>query len=164
MSLSDQVLCDSEWHYTTPICFILECVSMVLTLNVFKFRNNFYLQKQGTSMGSTCAPSLAGLYVYQLEKHKILNEFNPFRDNIPTWRRYIDDVFLIWTGPETRAKDFLDWLNRHDPFLKFTCTMSRTELVFLDLNIRVENDTLISNTHTKPTAHNSPLTFSSFHP
>ncbi|KAJ1131352.1 hypothetical protein NDU88_009689 [Pleurodeles waltl] len=104
----------------TPPGFILDLAHLALTRNYFKFEDSFFLQTQGTSMGSTFAPSLACLYVDHIVRHTILHEDNPYRDQIKLWKRYIDDVLLIWTGSKEEAQEFAVWLNGANPFLTFT--------------------------------------------
>ncbi|KAJ1150463.1 hypothetical protein NDU88_003254 [Pleurodeles waltl] len=108
----------------TPPGFILDLAHLALTRNDFKFEDSFFLQTQGTSMGSTFAPSLACLYVDHIERHTILHEDNPYRDQIKLWKRYIDDVLLIWTGSKEEAQAFAIWLNRANPFLTFTMNIA----------------------------------------
>ena len=160
----EQVLFDSEWNFNTPRAFVLECIEVALTQNYFEFEGTIYLQTHGTSMGSTFAPSLAGLYVSNLEHEHILSATNPFRENIRVWKRYIDDIFVVWRGSERLARDFLVWLNHCNAFLKFTQEIGQSCLVFLDLNIYVDGNLLRTTTHTKATARNCLLRFDSFHP
>ncbi|KAJ1216093.1 hypothetical protein NDU88_003699 [Pleurodeles waltl] len=110
----------------TPPGFILDLAHLALTRNYFKFEDSFFLQTQGTSMGSTFAPSLACLYVDHIERHTILHEDNPYRDQIKLWKRYIDDVLLIWTGSKEEAQAFAIWLNGANPFLTFTMNIGST--------------------------------------
>ncbi|OCT67322.1 hypothetical protein XELAEV_18038617mg [Xenopus laevis] len=44
------------------VYFILDCLSMVLQKNYFRFAGNFYWQRQGTSMGAAVALAFAKLY------------------------------------------------------------------------------------------------------
>ena len=67
---------------------VMELAKLVLENNVFEFNNNFYLQKQGTAMGTKMAPSYANLFMGKLEE-KLKDK------NIHTWKRYIDDKFII---------------------------------------------------------------------
>ncbi|KAJ1160349.1 hypothetical protein NDU88_000851 [Pleurodeles waltl] len=120
----------------TPPWFILDLAHLALTRNYFKFEDSFFLQTQGTSMGSTFAPSLACLYVDHIERHTILHEDNPYRDQIKLWKRYIDDVLLIWTGSKEEAQAFAIWLNRANPFLTFTMNIGVIEMhVFLEVSV-----------------------------
>ena len=74
----EQVLFQTEWSYKTPHSFVLECIDLTLKKNFFEFEGELYLQTHGTSMGSTFAPSIAGLYFHLLETEKILTAHNPF--------------------------------------------------------------------------------------
>ena len=111
---------NSNWSSRTPIHFIMDCATLALTENFFKFENQLYLQIKGTSMGSTFAPSLACLYMCNFEEQFILHESNPFKNEIRLWKRFIDDILVIWHGEVNKAEEFHAWLNMLDPFLHFT--------------------------------------------
>ncbi|KAJ1153242.1 hypothetical protein NDU88_006003 [Pleurodeles waltl] len=148
----------------TPPGFILDLAHLALTRNYFKFEDSFFLQTQGTSMGSTFAPSLACLYVDHIERHTILHEDNPYRDQIKLWKRYIDDVLLIWTGSKEEAQAFAIWLNGANPFLTFTMNIGGKKLPFLDLLIFEQDGGLATEVYYKPTDCNNLLQYQSFHP
>ncbi|KAJ1192175.1 hypothetical protein NDU88_001487 [Pleurodeles waltl] len=123
----------------TPPDFILDLAHLALTRNYFKFEDSFFLQIQGTSMGSTFAPSLACLYVDNFERQVVVHDDNMFLQQIKLWKRYIDDILLVWTGTRKEALTFSNWLNAANPFLNFTMTIGDNRLPFLDLLI-YEND------------------------
>ena len=76
-------------------CFALgELMSLVLKHDVFEFDMKFYLQIQGTAMGTKMAPAYANLFTGRLEAQLI----NQAPESIHTWKRFIDDIFIIWTG------------------------------------------------------------------
>ena len=129
-----------------------------------QFEETIFLQSHGTSMGSAFAPSVAGLYVHSVEMKKILNSGNPYFTNIITWKRYIDDIFIIRQGTSAEVALFMLWFNNIDPHLRFTHTVSNESLIFLDLEIQVDNNKLVTVTHYKPMARNTLLHFNSFHP
>ena len=84
---------------------------LVLSNNFFLFEKDFYLQKCGTAMGSKMAPNYANLYVGLLEFDFILNpDSNPYLPHIQVWKRYIDDIFVIWTGTATDLTAFFNFL------------------------------------------------------
>lgn len=71
-------------------------------------------------MGSSFAPSIANLFMAQLEEKFILNETqNPFFPSVLLFRRYVDDCFCVYNDLAT-LKQFLDWLNQVHPTIYFT--------------------------------------------
>ena len=69
-------------------------MNLILKNNVFEFNEQFYLQIQGTAMGTKMAPAYANLFMGKLEEYLI----NLAPNHIHTWKRFIDDIFIIWTG------------------------------------------------------------------
>ncbi|XP_078527507.1 uncharacterized protein LOC144799808 [Lissotriton helveticus] len=144
--------------------FIVDCITMVLKSNIFLFGSDLYRQVKGTSMGATCAPSLACLYVSHFEEKHIFNPDAPFFENISEWSRYIDDIFFIWTGESVMLTEFLEWLNLGDINLKFTSHQNRDQCEFLDIIIKHIDGRLNVELFTKTTDRNTMLHFDSNHP
>ena len=48
------------------------------------------------------------------------------------WKRFIDDIFLIWTHGENELRKFVEYLNTLHDTIKFTCEQSMYEIAFLD--------------------------------
>ncbi|KAJ1148254.1 hypothetical protein NDU88_001091 [Pleurodeles waltl] len=92
-----------------PAKWIMLLAKLALTENFFSFEDQIYLQHHGASMGSTFAPSIACLYVRWFEEGNICAN-NTFNDDIRLWRRYIDDILVIWHGDETTIELFITWL------------------------------------------------------
>ncbi len=63
-------------------------IELIFFKNIFYYKNNFYIQINGISMGCICGPTLANLYVHILEKHW-LNINRPLM-----YSRFIDDIFI----------------------------------------------------------------------
>lgn len=84
---------DANNQSSPPTWILLRFLHLVLTKNCFEFDGKFYLQTQGTSMGTKCAPNYAIIFMDQLEQ-KFLNQqtIKPM-----VWWRYVDDIFIIWT-------------------------------------------------------------------
>ncbi len=93
-----------------PSQFILDLTKFMLTNNYFLFVKEYYLQTQGTAMGTHLAPSYANLFIGKFELDFIYNN-NPFGSFIKYWARYIDDCFLIWKGSEEDLFEFVQFLN-----------------------------------------------------
>ena len=164
LEVVDVMMREASWDSRTPPHFVLECATIALTENFFLFEDQLYLQTKGTSMGSTFAPSLACLYMYSFERRHILGNSNPYKTNIVCWRRYIDDIIVIWQGDNALIPAFTDWVNTLDPFLNFSSTASDVDLPFLDLLITIKDGKINTRTYEKPTDKNSLLKFESHHP
>ena len=91
-------------HLTEPIC---DLIRMILTMNNFEFENNHYLQLHGTAMGTKIAPAYTNLFMGDLQqKISAQSRLKPL-----VWRRYIDDIFMIWPHWEEKLNEFVNLLN-----------------------------------------------------
>ena len=88
-----------------------ELMNLVLKNNVFEFNEQFYLQIQGTAMGTKMAPAYANLFMGKLEEHLI----NLAPNHIHTWKRFIDDIFIIWTGTTAEFEEYMHTINQTHP-------------------------------------------------
>ena len=139
---------------------LAELLSLVLTLNNFKFNETNYLQIGGTAMGTRLAPSFANIYMNHFEETHVYTY--PFK---PTaWFRYIDDIFMIWDYGSSDLDTFIDYLNSCNDNIKFSSEISETELNFLDVTVKVKNQRLTTDLYTKPTDRNTYLPYNSAHP
>ena len=68
-------------------------------------------------MGTRMAPSYANLFMASLEK-QILNTA-PSQLKPLIWKRYIDDIFMIWSHGESSLQNVLHHLNSFHPTIKF---------------------------------------------
>lgn len=139
--------------------FLCELVHKILTSNYFRFGDKFYHQRKGTAMGTRMAPSYANLFMGKLEKDFLASEtLQPL-----CWFRYIDDIFTIWChGPDT-LNAFLSHLNSFSS-LHFTWSISSSTITFLDVDIQLDNGSLHTSVHIKPTNLQQYLHFNSCHP
>ena len=127
--------------------YIIELLQVVLTNNYFDFNGKHYHQKSGTAMGTKLARSYANLFMSKFEQdHVYTYHLQP-----SLWKRFIDDIFLIWTHGMDTLKEFILHLNTVHPTLKFTSVISPTEIAFLDLTIYITDDKLCTRLFTKDT-------------
>lgn len=146
-------------HQTPSTDFLVKLAECVLTMNCFKFGDRTYLQKRGTAMGTRMAPSYANLFMAGLE-----NGFLASRDRTPLlWKRFIDDIFLIWPHGEDELLLFLNDLNSHFS-VSFTWSYSRTSATFLDVDITLRDNQFMTAVHVKPTNKQQYLHYDSCHP
>ena len=61
-------------------------------------------------MGSPLSPLLAEIYMSHLED-EILSPQNVFFNNIKFWKRYVDDILVVWSGSERQIELFTNYLN-----------------------------------------------------
>ncbi|CAJ0955119.1 unnamed protein product [Ranitomeya imitator] len=149
-----------------PVQINLCCdlLSIILTKNFFLFEDQFFLQTRGTAMGSNAAPPYANCYMAEYEESAIYTNCL-FKTHAVMWKRYIDDIFCIWDGPEETLKTFFLFLKTSWPGLDFTITYNQKEVNFLDtLVCKNDQGELSTDLFTKPTDRNSLLHYHSFHP
>ena len=48
------------------------------------------------------------------------------------WKRYIDDIFLLWNVDKKGIEEFIVLANSHHPTVKFTAQISDKEINVLD--------------------------------
>jgi hypothetical protein len=123
------MLAQSPQHI--PTHHILSLLSTNLKGNDFMFRNQRYLQVSGTAMGKAFAPSYANITMAYLEKQLL-----PTCPKQPLfYKRFLDDIFLIWDHPLSDFHLFFQTFNNFHPSIQFTYESSSTHLDFLDMTI-----------------------------
>ena len=142
------------------ISYIVELLEVVLTNNYFDFNDKYYYQISGTAMGTKLAPSYANLFMTKFEQNYVYT----YHLQPTLWKRFIDDIFMILPHGMDSLLEFIKHLNHVHPTIKFTSTISQTELAFLDLIINIRGDKLYTRLHTKNTDRHMYLNFHSEHP
>lgn len=145
----------------SPSTDVLETLTkLVLEYNNFEFDNEHYLQINGTAMGTRMAPTYANIFMHSIESKFLLT--CPIKPTL--YKRYLDDIFLIWTNTEKELLNFIQNFNLAHPNISFTESYSSTKVNFLDVEISVEKGSLITNVYRKPTDRQQYLHFKSCHP
>ena len=158
-----------NWKNKDPTCpptsWLKKLLELILYKNVFRFNDKFYIQKQGTAMGTKMAPAYANIFMGTLES-RILSQTNPSPIH---WKRYIDDIFLVWTNTKESLEQFIKSINDLHPRINFTAEFSTDEIIFLDLcpykGERFAKEGILDiKTHIKPTNTQQYVHASSAHP
>ena len=112
-------------------------------------------------MGTKLAPSFANIFMGWFEDHYVYTyKLQPL-----VWKRYIDDVFMIWQHGDIELKEFLAYLNSQHKTIKFTEENSKSSINFLDVTVSLAHDGKLSTTlYCKPTDSHNYLLYSSEHP
>lgn len=85
--------------------------------------------------------------------------------HVVVWFCYIDNILLIWSGPDGLLQTFVQQLNINTFNFTFTMTSNTNQIKFLDIYIHKDtNGILTSSLYRKPTAGNGILHATSFHP
>ena len=136
---------------------LIELLSLVLTLNNFRFNEEHYLQIGGMAMGTRLAPSFVNIFMNDFEeKYVYLYHRKP-----EAWYGYIEDIFLIWNHGQNELNKFITYLNSCCENITFSSEISKSSLSFLDVTVQkvdahLETD-LFGNTYLPYTsAHPRP--------
>ena len=99
-----------------PLPYLQQIFNFILKNNYFEFNNRFYLQIHGTAMGTPFAPNFANIFMNRCETHLLATA--PDQKKPLIWKRFIDDIFLVWTHGEEKLNTFLDHCNKCFPTIK----------------------------------------------
>ena len=96
---------DERADKSIPSDYLIKLLKLVMGSNIFKFNNEFWIQLIRTSMGTRVAPTYANIFMGKLEQIILSKCPENLKKYIHTWRRFIDDILVIWTGTENKFKD-----------------------------------------------------------
>ena len=140
---------------------IIDLLRLVLTCNNFTFNGQDYLQVGGTAMGTKTSPNYAVNFMNFFENRFVYSYFiQPLY-----WKRYIDDIFMMWQYGRTALDAFILHLNTMHSPIKFTAEISAIKADFLDTTVYLNKDgSLWTDLFCKPTDTHSYLRYESSHP
>lgn len=147
---------------TPPPEVVVDVADHVLQNNVFSFEGKVFKQVLGTAMGTPMAPTGANLFMGMLEE-RLLDQ-SPVPVNREFWKRFIDDILMLWMGSQEELDVFIDHMNSFHPTIKFTANSSTDSVPFLDINITLRDGFLRTDLYSKPTDAHAYLHSSSSHP
>ena len=124
--------------------------------------NYVHIQTQGVSMGTNSVPLFSTIFMRHFEEKFIY----PFIQNLHSlYLRYIDDIFMIWTGTKLQFEQFMMHLNQQHPSIKFTYKISNEAVEFLDTTVNIDkNNQLQTKLDRKPRDCQNYLHRTSHHP
>ena len=139
---------------------LVKLLEMVLTKNNFQFNGQHYLQIKGTAMGTKAAVAYANTTLGFFEDKFVYT----YKVQPLLYKRFIDDIFIIWTQGRDKLDDFISHLNNCDSNFRFTQDISEHSIHFLDTTISISNNGLKSDLYSKPTDSHNYLRYDSAHP
>ena len=169
---------------TIPSAFIVKPMDLIQMYNIFEFHDGqLWKQLYGVAMGIHPAPSFANIYLgrrIDLEIIKIINKYvQEGNQSFKILKRFLDDLFQIFTGTTKDLHRLYEEINRIHPTLKFTmvhttieneldedrCDCAETDSIpFLDTLLKIENGRIDIDLYKKKTDRNQYLLPSSCHP
>ena len=128
----------------------------ILMNNNFSLMDKHFLQLVGTAMGTKATPPYANLFMGRHEE--TIQEAYIWA--ISFWKRFIDDIFLIFLSTTEQLQSMKDFMKNLHPTIKFTFEHSTQEISFLDTKIHIGADCRLSTTlYRKLTDCAATLTF-----
>ena len=124
--------------------------------------NDIFHQTFGIAMGTPFAVTAANAFMLRHEKN-IVNQYSQY---LQLYKRFIDDIIVVWTGPRDLLLEFINALNTKDDRIKITFDISDSSIPFLDLLLFKdrEKNTIQFCTFQKPLNKYLYIPFESFHP
>lgn len=156
---------DQRWsrissHTTLPLHCFKEGLALLLERTFFVYDGKYYIQLDGTPMGSCLSPAVADLVLDVLLDQVILKL--PFK---PLFiKKYVDDLITII--PSDKIDEILSIFNDYSPNIQFTIeTEMGGKLPFLDMMLTHNqvDGSITTSWYQKPTASGRMLNYLSAH-
>lgn len=150
--------------YSTLICkqrkYLLKCLDFCLKCNYFWHNQTYFKQSVGIAMGAKFAPGVANAFMAQWEETAV---YTNTPAELTLYKRFIDDVVIVWNGDKESLEAFLNKLNDNTKNINLVWRIEEKEIDFLDLNISLEGQKIVTKTHFKKVDANSYLSTDSCH-
>ena len=155
--IKDRLSVDKELEERTSLSVddICSLTEMCLRSTYFRFKDDFYEQKDGTAMGSPMSPVIANIFMEDFEQTAITTaDLSP-----KLWLRYVDDTFVLWQHGTEHLDEFLKHPNGLHHRIQFTMEKENNQKIpFLDVLVERRENKLLTDIYRKPTHTNKSLT------
>ena len=113
-------------------------------------------------MGSCLLPFLSEVFVNNLEKSIMLSRFSSF---LLGYKRYVDDICIVWGGSDDNLKDFLLFVNNLHLKITFTLDMENEgKQPYLDLLLVRNHNKISFEVYRKSSSTDNIIQFTSNSP
>ena len=137
-------------------------LSLATQESYFIFNDVLYKQKDDVAMGSPLGPTMANVFLsfYEVKwLEQCPKEFKP-----AFYRRYVDDIFVLFESAEHLSK-YRDYFNTRHPNMSFSFEQEKNgKLSFLDVEVSREKGKFVTTVYRKPTFSGVYTHFESFLP
>ena len=118
---------------------ILQALDLCMKNNFFEFNGRIFKQTKGVGTGLKMAPPYACLGLGKIE-NLVFDSNEECLELIKLWKRYIDDILMLFKGSRQQLEELVDWLNSLMPgVIRFKDKFSNNKIEFLDLIILIED-------------------------
>ena len=135
---------------------------LLVTQGNFIFNGEFYKQTDGLAMGGPLGPSLANFFLADLEKKKMFNT-GDIKSDPKLYLRYIDDIFALFDEYQSYC-NFFKRINMLHSNLEFTVETATDTLPFLDVSVKLQDDSVDLCIYRKKTNTNVLMNFNAVAP
>ena len=130
-----------------PQGLFLHVLEIVMNNNVFSFGDTFWLQTDGTAMGTPAAP-LYSIITYGVHENTVL--LPRYGRNLLYYKRFIDDILGIWIDTPSKTWDqFKIDVNQFGK-LQWNIEEPSVTTTFLDLRLTIQRNKIVTSTFQKP--------------
>ena len=137
-------------------------LSLATQESYFMFNDILYKQKNGVAMGSPLGPTMANVFLSFYEIKWLEQCPNEFK--LVFYRRYVDDIFVLFESAEHLSK-FHAYLNTSHPNTSFSFEQEiNDKLSFLDVEVSCQQGKFVTSVYRKPTFSSVYTHFDSFLP
>ena len=152
--------------YTIDDNLINDFLSFILKNNYIKFNDTIVIQTHGIAMGTPTAPSIANIFMWNIEKRLVKKIKSEKNYSFPKhYYRYLDDIIFLWEYSQEQLTDFINLYNSMEPNIKVEAKISTKSIEFLDTIIHINEDKQITfNIHQKELNKYLYVPFTSNHP
>ena len=112
----------------------------------FEFNSKSLQKISGTANGTVIVLLYTCIFIENMETQ--FPKKNPIEPCV--WKRFIQDLFLIWNGREENLEKFSWELDGFNPNIRFTCEESKEKVNFLDAVVKIKNERLSADLNSKP--------------
>ena len=113
------------------------------------FKDILYKQKDDVAMGSPLGPTMANVF-WSFYEMKWLEQC-PNEYKLVFYRRYVDDIFVLFKSAEHLSK-FHAYLNTCHPNMSFSFEQEiNGKLSFLDVEVSQQQGKFVTTVYRKPT-------------
>ena len=124
-------------------------LSLATQESYFIFNDVLYKQKDGVAMGSPLGPTMANVFLSFYEVKWL--EQCPKEFKAAFYRRYVDDIFVLFESAEHLSK-FRDYFNTRNPNMSFCFEQEKNgKLSSLDVEVSREKGKFVTTVYRKPT-------------